>query len=93
MTETLPRWLAKRYSLLWKECKDRSFSFERAREILEETNPKTLSVVLSDLKKYGWLAVELDPKTSRKRLYQLKPPQVAIEEIALEQLTVRGAEH
>jgi hypothetical protein len=92
-TKTLPKWLANRYSVLWKECKDRKFAFEEAVKILRERDKKTLSVVLSDLRKYGWLMVELDPNTSRKRLYQLKAPQVAVEEIALEQLKVRSSKH
>ena len=92
MTKTLPKWLANRYSVLWKECRERKFSFEEAEKVLAERDQKTLSVVLSDLKKYGWLVAELDPSTSRKRLYHLKPPQVAIEEIALEQLKERGTD-
>lgn len=90
MTETLPGWLTNRYSVLWKEYKDSQFSFKEAQQILGETNPKTLSVVLSDLKRHGWLKAKLDPKDSRKRLYQLKPPQVAVEEIAIEYLKVKG---
>ncbi len=92
MTEALalPKWLANRYSLLWTQYQDRKFSFEEARKTIGEADDKTLSVVLSSLKKYGWLEVELDPETSRKRLYWLKSPQKAIEEIAVEYSKVRG---
>ena len=84
MTEPMPKWLTKRYAILWEELKDKKFSFGDAREKLNETDDKRLSVILSDFKKYGWIEVELDPQSSRKRLYKLKPPGKAIAEIAKE---------
>jgi len=91
LAKSLPNWLMSRYSALWKKYKNGKFRFEEAMQTLGESNPKTLSAVLSELKKHGWLKVELDPESSRRRLYQLKPPQVAIEEIALEYIKVKGA--
>jgi DNA-binding HxlR family transcriptional regulator len=93
LTKTLPKWLANRYSVLWKECRERKFTFEEAQKMLRERDQKTLSVVLSDLRKYGWLTAELDPNTSRKRLYRLKSPQVVIDEIAIEQLKENDTEN
>ena len=85
MTEPMAKWLTKRYAALWNDLKDKKFSFREAKEKLDENNDKTLSVILSDFKKHGWLDVELDPKSSRKRLYKLKPPKQIMLEIADEE--------
>jgi hypothetical protein len=39
------------------------------------------SVILSDLKKAGWLDIKLHPGDSRKRVYSLKHPEQAILEL------------
>ena len=80
----MPKWLTKRYAILWREFKDKKFEFEKAKQILNEDSDKRLSVILSDFRKKGWLEVELHPESSRKRLYKLKSPSEAIEEIAEE---------
>jgi hypothetical protein len=41
-----------------------------------------ISVILSDLKKVGWLEGRLDPNDSRKRLYKLISSEEALKEIA-----------
>jgi type I restriction enzyme M protein len=69
--ETAPAWLVKRYMKLWDKFKDKTFSFEEAKNALKEDN-KFLSVVLSEMKKEGWLSLELNPEDARKRLYKLK---------------------
>lgn len=84
MTNPMPKWLMKRYAILWSDIQDKKFSFTEAKDTLEETDDKTLSVILSDFKKHGWLEVELDPNSSRKRLYKLKSPKQAVLEIAKE---------
>jgi len=82
VTEPMPKWLTKRYAILWMKMKDRKFEFEEAKQILNEDSDKRLSVILSDFRKNGWLEVELHPESSRKRLYKLKSPTEAIQEIA-----------
>jgi DNA-binding HxlR family transcriptional regulator len=89
VTKALPKWLENRYAVLWGKFKSIPFSFEEAEKLLREKDPKTLSVVLSDLRNLGWLSVKLDPKTARKRLYQLKPPETALDEIAAEHLKTK----
>jgi DNA-binding HxlR family transcriptional regulator len=84
VTKALPKWLENRYAVLWGKFRNVPFSFEEAEKLLREKDPKTLSVVLSDLRNHGWLTAELDPKTARKRLYQLKTPEKALGEIAAE---------
>jgi type I restriction enzyme M protein len=86
LTKPLAKWLMTRYSGLWWRFHNAYFDYEEALETLRERDPKTLSVILSDLRKSGWLTVELDPETSRKRRYHLKPPEVAIDEIAADHM-------
>lgn len=69
--EIAPSWLVKRYMKLWDKFEDKEFSFEEAQKALKEDN-KFLSVVLSEMKKEGWLTLELDPEDARKRLYKLQ---------------------
>jgi len=68
----------KHYSKLWIKLKDKQFTHKQADDLLKITNT---SIVLSRLKKYGWLELSLDPEDSRKRLYKLKKPNIAVEEI------------
>ena len=75
MTKPMPKWLMKRYAQLWKKLKDGKFHFENAKGVLQEKDDKTLSAVLSGMKKGGWLEVELDPRNARKRIYKLKSPE------------------
>ena len=77
MTEALPKWVMQRYSFLWKKFKDKPFSHEQASKLLKDKE-EVVSVFLSDLKKSGWLEVTLNPKDSRKRMYQLKKPEEAV---------------
>ena len=81
MTEPLPRWIMKRYSILWSKFKEKEFTHKQARDVLKEKDERVVSLFLSDLKKYGWLEVRLDPNDSRIRLYKLKCPEEAVKEI------------
>lgn len=79
MTKPLPKWIMKHYSTLWNKFKNREFRYEDASKALKEK--KMMSLILSELKKAGWLEVKLDPKDSRKRIYQLKSPEDVVKEI------------
>lgn len=81
MTKPLPKWVTQRYSLLWKTFNKRDFNYSEASQILKEKNEALVSIVISEMKKHGWLAVKLDPEDSRKRIYTLKSPEEAISEI------------
>ena len=56
----------------------KQFSHQQAEDLLKVTNT---SIVLSRLKKFGWLELTLDPEDSRKRLYKLKGPAEAVEDL------------
>lgn len=81
MANPLPKWLMRRYAVLWAKLKDKKFSYEKAQKILKDKNT-VLSVVLSELKKAGWLSVDLNPKDARKRVYKLKSLDKAFKELA-----------
>lgn len=71
----LPKWLERRYSILWDSFRASSFRMEDAVEMLVEKNKdkkEDIAVFISELRKAGWLEVEFDPEDSRKRLYTLK---------------------
>lgn len=75
MVTKLPRWLQNRYSLLWTNFANREFHREEAVKLLAERNKddeKTVTSVLSELKKAGWLDMKLNPEDARKSIYQLK---------------------
>ena len=79
--EVAPAWLVKRYMKLWDKFKDKEFSFEDAQKTLKEDN-NFLSVVLSEMKKEGWITLELDPEDARKRLYRLIPLEEVMKKTA-----------
>jgi len=70
MTKPLPKWIQKRYAILWRKFKDKEFTFEKAIK-----DKKGINVFFSDLRKAGWLEVSLDSKDTRKRVYRLKSPE------------------
>ena len=81
MIEPLPRWIMKRYSILWSKFKDKEFTHKQATDALKEKDERVVSLCISDLKKYGWLDAKLHPEDSRIRLYKLKNPEEATKEI------------
>lgn len=79
MTDPLPKWIMQRYSKLWNKFKNKEFDYDQASKALNKD--KMMSVILSDLKKAGWVEIKLHPKDSRKRIYKLKSPEDAIKEM------------
>lgn len=79
MTSNLPKWIIERYAKLWQKFKHNPFYYEDALSVLNEKN--ALSVILSELRKSGWVEVKLDAQDTRKRIYILKDPEKAIKEI------------
>ena len=81
MVEPLPKWLMQRYSLLWVKFKDEEFNHEQATKTLPDDG-RMVSVILSEMRKAGWLEMRLDPEDARRRLYKLKSPEEVVKEIA-----------
>jgi len=71
----IPKWLDKRYEILWETFQSSEFRLEDAARILKEKNDDSveqINVVLSELRKSGMLKVEFHPDDARKRIYQLQ---------------------
>ena len=79
MTDPIPAWIQKRYALLWNKFKDKEFTFEQAEKVLKDN--AGINVFLSDLRKAGWLEVNLNSDDTRKRVYKLKNPEEALKEM------------
>jgi len=73
MTQPLPKWIQKRYAVLWKKFKEKEFTFEQAEKVLKDK--AGINVFFSDLRKAGWLEVSLNSEDTRKRVYKLKSPE------------------
>ena len=72
MTQPLPKWIQKRYAVLWKKFKNKEFTFEQAEKVLKDN--AGINVFFSDLRKAGWLEVNLNQDDTRTRIYKLKSP-------------------
>ncbi len=71
----LPTWLENKYLTLWDKLKDTTFRMEDAQEILRKSDVdkvQGVAVVLSELRKAGWVVVETDGHDARKSIYHLK---------------------
>lgn len=71
----------RKYSILWRVFKKKEFGYDEAAKILKEKNEALVSIILSELKKNGWLIVKLHPEDSRKRIYALKSPEEAVTDL------------
>jgi len=80
MVNALPKWVMVRYSKLWNEFKDKEFTFDKAVKVLKDKEA-VVSVFLSDLRKAGWIQVNLSQKDLRQRVYKLKSPAEAIKDM------------
>lgn len=79
MTEPLPKWIQKRYAILWKKFHNQEFTMDQAEKVLEDKSG--INVFFSDLRKAGWCVVSLDSNDIRKRIYKLKSPEEGIKEM------------
>lgn len=79
MVNAIPKWIWRRYALLWKKFKDAPFTFEKAQKELKHLDRNIISVMFNELKSAGWIKVSLDEKDSRKRVYTLINPIQAVE--------------
>jgi len=81
MVNPIPKWVWKRYALLWKKFKDKPFTFEEAQKELKHVDRNVVSVMFNELKNAGWISVSLGEGDSRKRVYNLSNPTLIIESV------------
>lgn len=81
MAQPIPRWLMERYAMLFRKYKDKEFTFQEAKETIDEEDKVYMSMVLSELRKAGWLKIKINQEDARKRIYNLILPEKVIETI------------
>lgn len=80
----VPKWVEKRYKELWDSYQGSPFRFEDAATVLRKKmkdSEEQVNVILSELRKGGWLNVDFDPEDARKRIYKLKSSEEVITQI------------
>jgi type I restriction enzyme M protein len=80
----VPKWIEKRYKELWDSYQDSPFRFEDAADVLRKKmkdSEEQINVILSELRKGGWLNVNFDPEDARRRIYTLKSSEEVITQI------------
>jgi type I restriction enzyme M protein len=81
---SLPGWVEKGYSTLWKQYANNEFRLDDAIKILgeiEHDTPEKVPVLLSRLRKAGLLTVISDTNDARKKIYQLISKNALVTEI------------
>ena len=79
MVNPIPKWVWKRYAVIWQKFKDKPFTFEQAQKELKHLDRNLISVMFNELKNAGWIAVNLGEGDSRKRVYNLLNPLEIVE--------------
>lgn len=74
-TNPLPKWIMKKYALLWQKFGNQPFTLDDFRKIDKNQNHAN---ILSRLRRQGWLSARMDQKDARRRTYFLTPPEDAI---------------
>lgn len=82
MTKALQKLQMVKYARLWRAFKTAEFDNKEAQDILKAEKNHHLSVLFYDLKRLGWLTVVREKKDKRKKIYKLKEPNAATEELA-----------
>jgi len=76
MVKHLPEWIMKRYAKLWNKFKEKEFTKADAGKVIK--GDSSLPVLLSELRKAGWLEMKMSEEDARKTIYKLKNPTEAI---------------
>lgn len=82
MTEKLSGWVLERYASLWKAKRESPFTSQEVMKILVKDKNSMRGRILSELRKRGWLIIEVDSNDARRHIYQLKSPELVILELA-----------
>ena len=82
----LPKWIVKRYAILNKVISNRQFDFEEAYTVISKSfkkdDERIVRLLLSQLRKAGWITVEFDKDDNRMRVYKLNELNKIFQQIA-----------
>jgi DNA-binding MarR family transcriptional regulator len=81
MANTIPKWVQERYAKLWNKYQENGVTYEDIQDTLKMDDRNVISVFLNELKKAGWIDVQLSEKDSRQRVYILRTPNEVMAEI------------
>lgn len=81
MIKPLPKWIWRRYAALWQQFKEKPFTYKDAEGVLKFDDKNIISVMFSEMRKAGWLTVELSEEDARMRIYKLHEPDSVVEEM------------
>lgn len=91
--QLLPKWLSSRYAVLLRVIGDEQFDFEKAYKVIHASFPnddmRIVRLLLSQLRKAGWITVEFDEEDNRMRVYKLNSIETIYNQIADEILTAK----
>ena len=81
MIEPLPKWLMKRYALLWRKFNTNQFTQQQVSELFKEKDFKLISAILSELNRSGWIKIKRSEEDARKKEYSLISPLESINQM------------
>jgi hypothetical protein len=84
MLRYLPKWLMRRANTLWDTVGSRKFTFAEAEKALAGDDSRMVAVLLSELKRSGWLEVGANADNARKKLYRFTHPETMKEVAKIE---------
>jgi DNA-binding HxlR family transcriptional regulator len=84
MLRYLPKWIMRRAKVLWGSFKSRHFTFSEAEKALDGDDSRMVAVVLSELKRAGWIAASVDAENPRKKLYRFTHPATMEEVVKID---------
>jgi hypothetical protein len=84
MLQYLPKWILKRAKTLWGSFGSRKFTFAEAEKALDDDDSRMVAVVLSHLKRSGWLDASADADNARKKLYRFTHPETMKEVVKID---------
>ena len=67
-----PKWVLKRAIILWKAYGNSKFTFNKVTNALKNDDPRIIALVLSNLKKNGWLEIGRLPEAKQKKYYKFR---------------------
>jgi len=81
MAYPIAKWIQERFSVLWEKFSSSNLTFEMIEEALPDDNRNTISVMIGDLRKAGWIEIQRSSEDARKRIYNLKEPNEILREL------------
>lgn len=85
----VPKWLQYRYAILYKAHKIKPFTQEQAEKDLGLPRT-TVRVILSELRRAGWLEISLGSNDIRKFKYILRSPEQIYQNITYLNVNAKG---